>query len=115
MTNMTPDQLELLSDIVADKIFYKIRDYIEDNYKDYISSFEPIGPLGPEQYFHKNVDAFGNVRFEPPKPPSKKEILERQLKELEFRWKELLKEEKYELLQELKEIYEKIKKDYDNL
>ncbi len=112
---MTPDQLELLSDMVADKVFQRIQEYMDDNYKNYISSFEPIGPIGPSPFFHRNIDAFGNIRFEPPIPPSKKEVLERQLKELEFRWKELLKEEKYELLKELKEIYEKIKKDYDSL
>ena len=109
---MTPDQFELLSDMIADKVFQRVQEYLETNYKDYIASVEPIGP---EQFFHKNVDAFGNVRFEPPQPPSKKEILAGQMRELEFKWKQLLKEEKYELLQELKEIYEKIKKDYDNL
>lgn len=109
---MTPDQFELLSDMIADKVFQRVQEYLETNYKDYVASVEPIGP---EQFFHKNVDAFGNVRFEPPKPPSKKEILAGQMRELEFKWKQLLKEEKYELLQELKEIYEKIKKDYDNL
>tara|TARA_X000000368_G_scaffold132861_1_gene104197 strand:- start:6226 stop:6555 length:330 start_codon:yes stop_codon:yes gene_type:complete len=109
---MTPDQLELLSDMVADKVFKRIQEYLETNYKDYVVGTQP---LGPEEYFHKNVDAFGNVSYEPPQPPSKKEILGGQLKELEFKWNALLKEEKYELLQELKEIYEKIKKDYDNL
>ena len=109
---MTPDQLELLSDMVADKVFQRVQEYLETNYKNYIASVEP---MGPEQFFHKNVDAFGNVRFEPPQQPSKKQILAGQMRELEFKWKELLKEEKYELLQELKEIYEKIKKDYDNL
>ena len=112
MINMTPDQLELLSDMVADKVFQRVQEYLETNYKDYIASVEP---MGPEQFFHKNVDAFGNVRFEPPQQPTKKQILAGQMRELEFKWKELLKEEKYELLQELKEIYEKIKKDYDNL
>ena len=109
---MTPDQLELLSDMVADKVFQRVQEYLETNYKDYIASVEP---MGPEQFFHKNVDAFGNVRFEPPQQPTKKQILAGQMRELEFKWKELLKEEKYELLQELKEIYENIKKDYDNL
>ena len=109
---MTPDQLELLSDMVADKVFQRVQEYLETNYKDYIASVEP---MGPEQFFHKNVDAFGNVRFEPPQQPTKKQILAGQMRELEFKWKELLKEEKYELLQELKEIYEKIKKAYDTL
>ncbi len=112
MINMTPAKMNLLSEMVADKVFLRMKEYLEENYRDYIAAAQP---LGPEEFFHKNVDAFGNVRFEPPKPPSKKEILGGQLKELEFKWKQLLKEEKYELLQELKEIYEKIKKDYDNL
>jgi len=109
---MTPDQFELLSDMIADKVFQRLQEYLETNYKDYIAAAQP---LGPEEFFHKNVDAFGNVRFDPPPQPTKKQILEGQLRELEFKWKKLLKEEKYELLQELKEIYEKIKKDYDTL
>ena len=109
---MTPDQFELLSDMIADKVFQRLQEYLETNYKDYIAAAQP---LGTEEFFHKNVDAFGNVRFDPPPQPTKKQILEGQLRELEFKWKKLLKEEKYELLQELKEIYEKIKKDYDTL
>ena len=109
---MTRNQMELLSEMVADKVFKRVQKYLEDNYKDYIASAQEIGP---EEFFHKNVDAFGNVRFGPPPQPTKKQILAGQMKELEFKWKELLKEEKYELLAELKEIYEKIKKDYDNL
>ena len=109
---MTPDQLELLSDMIADKVFKRVQEYLEAYYRDYTVSAQE---MGPEEFFHKNVDAFGNVSYEPPKPPSKKEMLGAQLKELEFKWNALLKEEKYELLQELKEIYEKIKKDYDNL
>lgn len=108
---MTPDQLELLSDMIADKIFTRFREYLEDN-KGLVQGFEP---LGPQEFFHKNVDSFGNVRFESSQPPSKKELLALQLRDLRNKWKELLKEEKYELLQELKEIYEKIKKEYDNL
>jgi len=109
---MTRNQMELLSEMVADKVFKRVQEYLEDNYKDYIASAQEIGP---EEFFHKNVDAFGNVRFEPPQQPTKKQILEGQLRELEFKWNELLKDEKYELLQELKEIYEKIKKDYESL
>ena len=112
MINMTRNQLELLSEMVADKVFQRIQEYLEENYKDYPAASEP---MGPEQYFHKNVDAFGNVRFDPPQQPTKKEMLAGQMRELEIKWQQLLKEEKYELLQELKEIYEKIKKDYDSL
>ena len=61
------------------------------------------------------LDGSWLVSVDPPPQPTKKEILAGQMKELEFKWQQLLKEEKYELLQELKEIYEKIKKDYDNL
>ncbi len=109
---MTRNQLELLSDMIADKVFERIQEYLEENYKDYPAASEPIGP---EQYFHKNVDAFGNVRFDPPPQPTQKQLLEAQMRELEHKWTQLLKEEKYELLQELKEIYEKIKSDYNKL
>ena len=32
---MTPDQLELLSDMVADKVFQRVQEYLETNYKNY--------------------------------------------------------------------------------
>jgi|TARA_R100001244_G_scaffold130721_1_gene103129 predicted phage-related endonuclease len=109
---MTPDQLELLSDMVADKVFTRFREYLEDN-KGFLANFEP---LGPEEFFNKNIDAFGNIKHGiTPHLPSKKELLSIQLRDLQIKWKQLLKEEKYELLQELKEIYEKVKKEYDNL
>ena len=113
MINMTPDQLELLSDMIAEKIFKKIKNYFEDNKNGFLAGFEP---MGPEEFFDKQVDAFGNIRYGPPfKKPSKKELLAGQLNELKKKWAKLLKEEKYELIAELKEIYDKIKKDYDNL
>jgi len=109
---MSPDQLELLSDMIADKVFTKIKEYIENTKNGFLAAFEP---MGPQEFFDKEVDAFGNIRYTPPRKPSKKEILAGQLHELKIKWAELLKEEKYELLSELKEIYDKIKKDYDNL
>ena len=109
---MTPDQLELLSDMIADKVFQRIQHYIEDNYKNYIAAAEPIGP---QEFFHKHIDEFGNVRYEPTNPLSKKDMLGIQLEQLKEQHQKLLKEEKYELLQELKEIYDKVKKEYDNL
>ena len=110
---MSPDQLELLSDMIAEKVFVKIKDYMEDQQNGFLSAFEP---MGPQEFFDKEVDAFGNIRYgPPPRRPSKKEILAGQLNDLKIKWAELLKEEKYELLSELKEIYDKIKKDYDNL
>ena len=101
---MTPDQLDLLSDMIANKLFAMIEPLIKD--KGYTVSFEP---MPAEEFIHKNVDAFGNMKRTP------KELLGDQLKQLREKARELLKEEKYELLQELKEIYDKIKKDYDNL
>ena len=112
MTNMTNDQLELLSDMIAEKVFGRIKDYMEDKQNGFLAAFEP---MGPQEFFDKEVDAFGNIRYTQPRNPSKKELLAGQLHELKIKWGELLKEEKYELLAELKEIYDKIKKDYDNL
>ena len=109
---MTPDQLELLSEMIADKVFNRIKTYVEDKQSGFLAAFEP---MSPQEFFDKEVDAFGNIRYNPPRKPSKKEILAGQLHELKIKWAELLEEEKYELIIELKEIYDKIKKDYDNL
>ena len=112
MINMTNDQLELLSEMIADKVFIRIKEYLEDTKNGFLTAFEP---MGPQEFFDKEVDAFGNIRYNPPRKPSKKELLAGQLHDLKIKWAELLKEEKYELLSELKEIYDKIKKDYDKL
>jgi|TARA_E500000305_G_C4023485_1_gene240323 hypothetical protein len=101
---MTPDQLDLLSEMIVNKLFAKLEPLIKE--KGYTVAFEPIPP---QEFIDKNVDAFGNVRF------TQKDILGEQLEKLKSKADELLKDEKYELLQELKEIYDKIKKDYDNL
>jgi len=105
---MTQDQMELLSDMIADKVFNRLKDYLGNNKT--IVSFDP---MGPQEFFNKDVDAFGNIKYS--QEFSEKDLLKEQLIELENTAKKLLQEEKYELLQELKEIYEKIKKDYDNL
>ena len=101
---MTPDQLDLLSEMIVNKLYAKLEPIIKE--KGYTIAFEP---MSPNELMHKDVDAFGNVKF------SQKDLLGEQLKQLRDKADELLKDEKYELLQELKEIYDKIKKDYDNL
>lgn len=105
---MTQDQMELLSDMIADKVFNRLKDYLGSNKT--IVSFDPIGP---QEFFNKDVDAFGNVKYS--QEFSQKDLLKEQLIELENTANKLLAEEKYELLQELKEIYAKIKTDYDKL
>jgi len=105
---MTQDQMELLSDMIADKVFGRLKDYLGSNKT--IVSFDP---MGPQEFFSKDVDAFGNVKFA--EEYTQKDLLAEQMLQLEDTAKKLLNEEKYELLQELKEIYEKIKKEYDSL
>jgi len=109
---MTPDQLESLAEMIAEKVFNKLKHYIEDKQNGFLAAFDP---MSPQEFFDKEVDAFGNIRYTPPRQPSKKELLAGQLHELKIKWAQLLEEEKYELIVELKEIYDKIKKDYDNL
>ena len=109
---MTSDQLELLAEMIAEKVFNKLKHYIEDKQNGFLAAF---APMSPQDFFDKEVDAFGNIRYTPPRQPSKKELLAGQLHELKIKWAQLLEEEKYELIVELKEIYDKIKKDYDNL
>jgi len=109
---MTSDQLELLAEMIAEKVFNKLKHYIEDKQNGFLAAFDP---MSPQEFFDKEVDAFGNIRYTPPRQPSKKELLAGQLHELKIKWAQLLEEEKYELIIELKEIYDKIKKDYDNL
>lgn len=106
---MTQDQMELLSDMIADKVFNKLKDYLGPVDKTMIS-FES---MGPQEFFSKDVDAFGNIKYS--QEYTQKDLLAEQMLQLEDTAKKLLEEEKYELLTELKEIYEKIKKEYDNL
>ena len=105
---MTPEQMELLSDMIADKVVQRFKEYLDKNKT--IVSFDP---MGPQDFFNKDIDAFGNVRYS--QEYSQKDLLAEQMLQLEETAKKLLDEEKYELLTELKEIYEKIKKEYDNL
>ena len=100
---MTPEQMELLSDMISDKVYDRVKHFFDNQN---IIVFEPIPP---KDFLHKNIDAFGNIKF------TEKEILKDQLDKLEIQAKRLLKEEKYELLQELKELHAKIKNDHDKL
>ena len=105
---MTQDQMELLSDMIADKVFSRLKDYLDSNKT--IVSFDT---MSPQEFFSKDVDAFGNIKYS--QEYTQKDLLAEQMLQLEDTAKKLLEEEKYELLTELKEIYEKIKKEYDNL
>jgi|SRR5210317_2150656 len=105
---MTQDQMELLSDMIADKVFSRLKDYLDSNKT--IVSFDT---MSPQEFFSKDVDAFGNIKYS--QEFTQKDLLAEQMLQLEDTAKKLLEEEKYELLTELKEIYEKIKKEYDNL
>ncbi len=105
---MTQDQMELLSDMIADKVFNRLKDYLGNN-----KTIVEFNPMGPQEFFSKDVDAFGNIKYS--QEYTQKDLLAEQMLQLEDTAKKLLNEEKYELLQELKEIYEKIKKEYDNL
>tara|TARA_R100001463_G_scaffold2408_1_gene10204 strand:- start:3539 stop:3853 length:315 start_codon:yes stop_codon:yes gene_type:complete len=104
MTNMTPDQLDLLSDMIANKLFAMIEPLIKN--KGYTVAFEP---MPAEEFLHKDVDAFGNMKM------SQKDILAAQMSKLLITKEKLLSEEKYELLQELEEIYAKLKEEYNKL
>ena len=106
---MTQDQMELLSDMIADKVFNRLKDYLGPINKTIVS----FDAMGPQEFFSKNVDAFGNIKYS--QEYTQKDLLAEQMLQLEDTAKKLLEEEKYELLTELKEIYEKIKKEYDNL
>jgi hypothetical protein len=106
---MTQDQMELLSDMIADKVFNRLKDYLGPVDKTIIS----FDTMGPQEFFSKDVDAFGNIKYS--QEYTQKDLLAEQMLQLEDTAKKLLEEEKYELLTELKEIYEKIKKEYDNL
>ena len=101
--------MELLSDMIADKVFNRLKDYLSPINKTIIS----FDPMGPQEFFSKNIDAFGNLKYS--QEYTQKDLLAEQMLQLEGTAKKLLEEEKYELLTELKEIYEKIKKEYDNL
>ncbi len=101
---MTPDQLDLLSDMIVNKLFARIEPLIKN--KGYTVAFEP---MPAEEFLHKDVDAFGNMKM------SQKDVLAAQMSKLLITKEKLLSEEKYELLQELEEIYAKLKEEYDKL
>ena len=102
---MTNDQLELLSDMIVDKLYAQLRPLLRND--NYPVAFEEMSPGLTS--LHKDIDAFGNAKF------IEKDTLARQLTELMITKERLMEEENYELLQELQEIYEKIKADYDKL
>ena len=99
--NMTPEQLEELSDMIAKKVL--------DNLHFNFTQDPNIDVTPAEEFIHKDVDAFGNAKY------SMKDTLAQQLTELMLTKEKLIQEEKYELLKELQEIYDKIKTDYDKL
>ena len=99
--NMTPEQLEELSDMIAKKVL--------DNLHFKLDQDPNFNVMPAEEFLHKDVDAFGNAKY------TMKDTLAAQLTELMLTKEKLIQEEKYELLQELQEIYDKIKADYDKL
>jgi len=98
---MTPEQMELLANMIAKKVIDSLNVRFTDD-----PNFDV---LQNEQYLDQSIDAFGNSKL------SEKDLLASQLAELSITAEKLLKEEKYELLKELKEIYDKIKTEYDKL
>lgn len=103
---MTSEQLEQLAELIANKVANRLEKFFEDE-EPKIKEFDP---MTPEQFFHTQVDAFGNIKHS-----SRKDLLALQLTQLLAQKEELLKTENYELLTELQEIYDKLKKEYDNL
>ena len=61
---MTPEQLELLAEMIAEKVFNKLKHYIEDKQNGFLAAFDP---MSPQEFFDKEVDAFGNIRYTPPR------------------------------------------------
>jgi len=98
---MTPDQLEELSSMIAKKVLDNLNLRFQDD--------PNYNVMGPEEFLTKDIDAFGNPKYNP------RDLLEQQMYELRETGKKLLREEKYELLIELKEIYDKIKAERDKL
>ena len=103
---MTNEQLEKLAQLIADKVTDKLEKLFEDE-PPIQKSWEP---MSPQEFFHHQVDGFGNIKH-----VSRKDLLYMQLQQLDEQRSKLLEEEKYELLIELEEIYDKIKKEHDKL
>jgi len=101
---MTNEQLELLAQLIADKVTESLEKLFEDDPP------APSWPMTPPEFFHNRVDGFGNI-----KNISRKDLLYTQMQQLDEQRSKLLNEEKYELLIELQEIYDKLKKEHDNL
>ena len=97
---MTPEDLEKLSQLVADKILLAFDARIQQDFK----------PMTPKEFFEAETDGFGNIKH-----PTKKDMLKAQLIDLDIKGAKLLADEKYELVIELNEIYDRIKKEYDKL
>ena len=103
---MTQDQMELLCDMISDKVFNNLIRYFKEH--DTVISFNDTTP---EEFFNKHVTPFGIDHVN----QSQKDLLAEQLTKLAITKEKLLAEEKYELLEELTELYNKIKKEYDKL
>ena len=103
---MTNEELERLAQLIADKVTDKLEKLFEDE-PPAQKSWEP---MSPQEFFHHQVDGFGNIKHF-----SRKDLLYTQLQQLDEQRSKLLEEEKYELLIELEEIYDKIKKEHDKL
>jgi len=101
---MTSEQLEKLAQLIADKVTDKLEKLFEEEPP------APTWPMSPQEFFHHQVDGFGNIKHF-----SRKDLLYTQLQQLDEQRSKLLAEEKYELLIELEEIYEKLKKEHDKL
>ena len=83
---MTQDQMELLSDMISDKVFSRLKDYLGPVDKTMIS----FNTMGPQEFFNKDVDAFGNIKYS--QEFTQKDLLKEQLIELENTANKLLAE-----------------------
>ena len=103
---MTSEQLEQLAELIANKV----ADRLEKLFEDESQVTKSWQPMSPQEFFHHQVDGFGNIKH-----VSRKDLLYMQLQQLDEQRSRLLEEEKYELLIELEEIYDKLKKEHDKL
>jgi len=92
---MTQDQMELLSDMIADKVFNRLKDYLDSNKT--IVSFDT---MSPQEFFTKDVDAFGNVKYS--EEFNQKDLLKEQLIELEKTAKKATKRRKIRIITRIK-------------
>ena len=54
---MTSEQLEKLAQLIADKVSDKLEKLFEEEPK--LQSWEP---MSPQEFFHHQVDGFGNIK-----------------------------------------------------